>query len=429
MAEKNDKTADAKNEIEFKFVSVSNTQIKFVPIDSNETIFRKVRGLCSILEIHLGQMDQGNIDDEYYDCDGILQKHGISCRRRIHNGQRLVTFKVKQKGIADGAVHRLEDEFELSDDEFRKFVDNASQVSKRISERLDINLELTGKIRNILTIHNERTVIPLRTSKASYKFCFDKYHYFYPQDGIFSEYQAEVEIELDDGELPDDPQLKKFRDAIIEIFGYTTSDKSKLERGLERMVGANDGVENIYSIGLDIIGYSIKTAEVQKQMIQHLNRVSKLAIRDIRGDGSEKDVIYLPTGDGMIMIFKDKPDSILPIVFNIQRRVKSDNRIDSEASYSFRTGLHSGPVFMYSDVNENNNFAGNGINYVQRVMSLGDEWHILATGAASEAMGKTKKENERYFHDIDYYDIKHGDRIHVFNVFSQEENTGNPRKP
>ena len=427
MTEKTSVIETSKSEIEFKFESISNTQIKFVPIDSNETIIRKVQGLCSILEIELGQMDQINIDDEYYDFGNVLGQSGISCRRRVHNGRRFVTFKLKQKGVSDGAVHRSEDEFELNDEEFRKFIESPTDVSKRISEHLDIKVGLSGKMKNILTIHNERTSIPLKTTKASYKFCFDKYHYFYPKDGTFSEYQAEVEIELDDDHLPDDLQLTKLRGGIHEIFGYTPSHKSKLERGLERLHGQNDDVENVYSIGLDIIGYSMKSADVQKQMIQHLNRVSKLAIRDVRGEGSEREVIYLPTGDGMIMIFKDKPDTILRIVFNIQRMVKEDNKLFS--GYAFRTGLHAGPVFKYSDVNENNNFAGNGINHVQRVMSLGDEWHILATVAAMEAMGKTRRETEAYFHDIGEFEIKHSEKLHVYNVFSQDKNVGNSTTP
>ena len=40
-------------------------------------------------------------------------------------------------------------------------------------------------------------------------------------------------------------------------------------------------------------------------------------------------------------------------------------------------GIHSGPVNEITDLNEQSNIAGGGINIAQRVMDCGDAGHIL----------------------------------------------------
>jgi len=42
-----------------------------------------------------------------------------------------------------------------------------------------------------------------------------------------------------------------------------------------------------------------------------------------------------------------------------------------------RMGIHSGPVNEVSDLNEQLNMAGAGINFAQRVMDCGDAGHVL----------------------------------------------------
>jgi len=426
MTSKEENKGAKSKEIEFKFESVANTQIKFVPIESTEVMFKKVRALCEILGIKPGDIEQIELRDEYYDSNSTLRDHGISFRRRIQDGAPKITLKVNQKPV-DGAIYRLEDEFDCSNQEFQSFIENPMEISARLKERSDVQVTIPGKVTNIVTIINERTLLPLSTEKANYKFCYDRYYYY--AEGDYSEYQTEIEIELEGEDLSDDPQLSKFRSAIEQILNYAPSRRSKLNRALERLKSGAEGIETIFTIGIDIIGYSIKTAEVQKQVIQKLNYLTKQAIRKVRGEGAERDVIYLPTGDGMIMVFKDEPDTLLPIVIDIQEEVKRYNGThQGEKRFLFRTGLHSGQVFKYSDVNENNNFAGNGINLAQRVMSLGDAWHILATKEGFESVGSTRSQNQPYFHPIGSYPIKHGDSLEVYNVYDQD-GFGNPNRP
>ena len=49
-----------------------------------------------------------------------------------------------------------------------------------------------------------------------------------------------------------------------------------------------------------------------------------------------------------------------------------------------RMGIHSGPVNEISDLNEQANIAGAGINIAQRVMDCGDTGHILLSKRVAE---------------------------------------------
>jgi class 3 adenylate cyclase len=420
----------AAKEIEYKFENRSNTQFKFNAIESNETMLQKVRMLCKLLDIGFGDPRAVELTDEYFDNNNALRQVGGSLRRRRQDdGSYLITLKVGQKQPVGNGLHRLEDEFE-DPDEFESLISDPNAVSRRFRENLNLSIEFTGRFEKTLTVTNRRTLIPLKTKVAEYKFCYDVFYYYYDNEGQYTENYAEIEIELEGQELPHDPQLDRFREATKVLLNYTVSQKSKLQRGLDRLEGRDEGIEIVHSAALDIVEYTKKPGEVQKQIIQQLNHLAKKAISGIRGRGAERDVIYLPTGDGMIMVFKDGPDTLPPIIINIQEEVKRHNSTQPEnRRFEFRTGLHSGPVFKYSDVNGNNNFAGNGINLAQRVMSLGEKWHILATREAHEAMGKTRSDLGVYFHPVGMRKIKHGDELEVFNVYDQTKGCGNPIVP
>ena len=62
----------------------------------------------------------------------------------------------------------------------------------------------------------------------------------------------------------------------------------------------------------------------------------------------------------------------------IAKALKSDPEI------RVRMGIHSGPVNEVTDLNEQANIAGAGINIAQRVMDCGDAGHILVSKHAAE---------------------------------------------
>ena len=88
-------------------------------------------------------------------------------------------------------------------------------------------------------------------------------------------------------------------------------------------------------------------------------------------------------------------------------------------------GVHSGPVSEVTDVNGRLNAAGVGINLAQRLMDCGDAGHILLSKRVAEDL----QQNGRWrphLHDLGEMEVKHGDRIHVFNFHSGDAGNSEP---
>jgi TolB-like protein/Tfp pilus assembly protein PilF len=91
-----------------------------------------------------------------------------------------------------------------------------------------------------------------------------------------------------------------------------------------------------------------------------------------------------------------------------------------------RMGIHSGPVNEVADINEQVNMAGAGVNIAQRVMDCGDAGHILLSKHAAEDLGQYRQWQAQ-LHDLGECDVKHGGRLHVVNLYTEE--VGNPQVP
>ena len=89
-------------------------------------------------------------------------------------------------------------------------------------------------------------------------------------------------------------------------------------------------------------------------------------------------------------------------------------------------GIHSGPVNEVTDLNEQANIAGAGINMAQRVMDCGDAGHILLSKRVAEDL-EQYEHWQPHLHDLGEFEVKHGARVHVVNLFTEE--LGNPEVP
>ena len=67
------------------------------------------------------------------------------------------------------------------------------------------------------------------------------------------------------------------------------------------------------------------------------------------------------------------------------------------------------------------------MNNAQRVMDLGDEWHILASKDFMDWISKITTEYNEFFHFLGPRRVKHGDIIEIYNVY--DDKSGNPKEP
>jgi TolB-like protein len=170
---------------------------------------------------------------------------------------------------------------------------------------------------------------------------------------------------------------------------------------------------------IDIVGYSKLLLKQQSELLRELNEVVT-ATNEFREAESAGKLIRLPTGDGMALVFRTNPEAPAQCAMEIARALKSQPAIQ------LRMGIHSGPVNEVVDVNQRANMAGAGINMAQRVMDCGDAGHILLSKHVAEDL----EQDDRWrplLHDLGTCEVKHGARVGVTNLYSDE--VGNPQLP
>jgi class 3 adenylate cyclase len=121
---------------------------------------------------------------------------------------------------------------------------------------------------------------------------------------------------------------------------------------------------------IDIVGYSKLLIHEQSEQLQKLREIAR-ATEQFRAAQAEGKLLRLPTGDGGALVFRDNPEAPVACAMAISKSLKN------YPGLRVRMGIHSGPVREVTDLNEQANIAGAGINMAQRVMDCGDAGHIL----------------------------------------------------
>lgn len=189
------------------------------------------------------------------------------------------------------------------------------------------------------------------------------------------------------------------------------------------------GVVNANFFFIDIVGLSDPSLSVEKQIkkIESLNRFISACDAVARTPKDKR--IILPTGDGMAIGFLVNPELPLQLSMQLHRKLDAFNRNASgDDKIGVRIGLSAGPVFVVSDVNNNQNVWGPGIIAARRVMDIGDDRHILISGNLAEELVDLKDEYRSAIKLVSAdFKIKHGQAIKVYSAFSRDY--GNPQPP
>ncbi|HLL75066.1 MAG TPA: AAA-like domain-containing protein [Pyrinomonadaceae bacterium] len=182
--------------------------------------------------------------------------------------------------------------------------------------------------------------------------------------------------------------------------------------------GNTPRLEIAHVLFTDIVGYSRLPMDRQTRVLQELYdivRATEEYRRAVQGQ-----IISLPTGDGMALVFFGDPETALRCAVEIGRALRRT------PSLQLRMGVHSGPVYRVDDINTNMNVAGGGINMAQRVMDCGDAGHILVSRRVADDLLQLSTW-EGLIHDLGEAEVKHGVRVQIFNVYG--EGYGNPEPP
>src|SRR5947209_3225073 len=170
---------------------------------------------------------------------------------------------------------------------------------------------------------------------------------------------------------------------------------------------------------IDIVGYSKLLINEQSEQIQTLRKIVR-GTEQFRRAEAEGKLLRLPTGDGGALVFRNSPEAPVLCALEIRKALKSQRELH------VRMGIHSGSVNEVTDLNEQANIAGAGINIAQRVMNCGDAGHILVSKRVADDLEQYPQWRPQ-LHDLGECEVKHGARLHAVNLYTDE--VGNSQVP
>ena len=167
---------------------------------------------------------------------------------------------------------------------------------------------------------------------------------------------------------------------------------------------------------IDVVGYSKLLVNEQIELLQELKQVVR-STECFRAAEASGELIRVPTGDGMALVFFHSPEEPARCALEISKALQD------HPSIRLRMGVHSGPINRVTDVNEKTNIAGPGINVAQPVMDCGDTGHILLSAHVAEDLCQYRHW-QSCLHDLGNCEVKYGLRLHLFNLY--KDGLGNP---
>jgi adenylate cyclase len=179
-------------------------------------------------------------------------------------------------------------------------------------------------------------------------------------------------------------------------------------------------MEIAHVLFMDIVGYSTRLTDEQQALVDELNQIVRSSDEFNKAVAMGR-LMKIPTGDGMALIFYNSPEQPVECAVEISRVLRH------HPGLPVRMGVHSGPVDAVTDVNDRVNAAGVGINLAQRLMDCGDAGHILVSKRVAEDL----QQNGRWrphLHDLGEVELKHGERAHVFNFYTDDAGNSDPPK-
>src|ERR1700758_1096727 len=163
---------------------------------------------------------------------------------------------------------------------------------------------------------------------------------------------------------------------------------------------------------IDIVGYSKLNIYEQSEQLETLKQIVR-GTEQFRKAEAEGKLLRLPTGDGGALVFRNSLEAPVLCALEISKALKSHSEL------KVRMGIHSGPVNEITDLNEQANIAGVGINLAQRVMDCGDAGHILLSKRVADDLEQYPQWRS-HLSDLGECEVKHGTRVSVVNLYTDD---------
>src|SRR6185295_1653492 len=135
---------------------------------------------------------------------------------------------------------------------------------------------------------------------------------------------------------------------------------------------------------IDIVAYSKKSVAEQYDTKRRFNGMVAGALELLK----RRDRVIMDTGDGAAIVFLGDPEDALVVGVVMREHM---------AKLPMRMGINLGPVKLISDLNDQVNVIGDGINVAQRVMSFAEEGQLLVSAAYHDVVSRQSAEYANLF--------------------------------
>jgi hypothetical protein len=145
---------------------------------------------------------------------------------------------------------------------------------------------------------------------------------------------------------------------------------------------------------LDLIGYSKKAVAEQHEVKHQFNSALSEALDLLK----RRDRVIVDTGDGAAIVFLGDPEDAMIVGLAMR---------ENSMRVAMRLGINLGPVRLISDLNDQTNVIGDGINVAQRVMSFAEPGQLLVSHSYFEVVTRVSEHYKRLFVRVGMVQDKH----------------------
>ena len=180
---------------------------------------------------------------------------------------------------------------------------------------------------------------------------------------------------------------------------------------------------------IDIVGLSnpILSTETQRTKIKQLN--SMIYDCETFTKTPKNDLFILPTGDGMLIGFKEGLEQPITLAIELHAKLKNYNKdVLGTEKIGTRIGCNIGHIFIVEDLFGNINLWGPGAILARRVMDLGNENHILLPSTMVNDLFEYSDKFKNVIHPIHNFSIKHDGELLVHSVYGEDFGNKTPPK-
>ncbi len=417
-------------EKEIKFISSANTQIKFYNRNLHADIFQKLEKLLLALGIEIEHKSSTISEkaatrlDTYFDDDWHLADGGCSLTVRSYfeqdAGEKMSDILILKSNEKTGRTNGIEfltrRQFRTKLDEgvkdrFAKTGLSVAEIKQYFPEA-ELPVDEHTLFKKEGETHIRRAHYLILVDKKRYRLSVDRYYFFNCELNKYSETFIEIEIESRSETNDFDRKIKQLAEILEAMLEIEIEPVSKYQRFKEFSVSSE--FEERYFVGFDLVAYSTGPAWTQKQIVQRFHKIIKDQVTRA-GLVKKKEPIKISIGDGAVIAAKDVDwINIARLLNRISSAVTKNNAGDPLRRIEYRTAVHYGPVFRFTDLNDMINVAGHGINIVNRVLGeagggqvvLSRDAYLRAVDEAPTGAGQFQPLGER--------EVKHGLKVELY---------------